>query len=316
MDVPDIFCSEKVSCSPAARNSSCPYPCSLLYSPNRRNYIRLPATISRHATTEHECDSPMVTCALLFKEVERLSPLAAKLLLLLSCYDNTRIPGGLLEYGRDNPALPEWFAGPPLLKGRFVKDLQTLSDFSLITALDNAGTYSMHPVVKNWCRDSIDAKQKEELNTIALISVGTAAAQALNGGSPGDQQSLLPHANEMRRMLQNGGLVSASEQTLTAIRSLGSLYRDQGCLVHAEDMYLHVLSMSQVLFGWSHRSTRQIIRDLQRLRFLRWQPGKMLRSSWWDIILGICELFMGLIIGLASFTVSLFSLLSFFFWLP
>jgi hypothetical protein len=265
------------------------------------------------ATTKDECDSAVVTCALSFKEIERLSPPAAKLLLLLSCYDDTRIPGDLLEYGRDNPTLPEWFASSPLLKGRFVRNLQTLSDFSLITALNNAGTYSMHPVVKNWCGDSIDAKQQEELNTIALISVGTAAAQALDGESPGDRQSLLPHANEMRRMLQNGAPVSASEQTLSAIRSLGSLYSDQGCLAHAEDMYLHVLSRSQVLFGWSHRSTKQIIRDLQRLRFLRWRPGKIFRSSWWDIILGICELFVGLFMGLASFTVSL---LSFFFWLP
>lgn len=243
----------------------------------------------------------MLTCALSFNAIQQSNPFLAKFLTLLSCYNNTRIHSAMLEYGRGNPALLEWFANSPSLEGGFVNDFRTLCDFSLITALDNAGTYSMHPVVKKWCRDNINPRQQEELNTIALISVGTAAARALDEGSPRDRQLLLPHADEMRRILRDGGLVSSSEQTIPAIKSLGSLYEDQGRLSHAEGMYLDSLSRSQVLFGHSHCSTRQIVRDLRRLRFTQWQPW----SFWWDLVtLGIFEL----LAGLAMFTFVLLSL--------
>ncbi|KAL2782687.1 P-loop containing nucleoside triphosphate hydrolase protein [Aspergillus keveii] len=209
-------------------------------------------------TTEQEYDSAVVTCALSFEQIHQSHPLAAKLLLLFSCYNNAGIPTSLLECERDDPALPNWFGNSASLEGRFVKELRTLSDFSLITSLDNnTGTCSMHPAVKRWCQGNIDAKEAEELNTAALILLGRAAAEALtNKGSPaGNQQLLLPHANEMRRILQSGsGVVSSNEQSLLAIRNLGSLYKDQGCLAHAEYMYLCALSRAQGLFGQSHVS--------------------------------------------------------------
>ncbi|KAL3454160.1 hypothetical protein BJX65DRAFT_84975 [Aspergillus insuetus] len=269
-------------------------------------------------TTEQEYDSAVVTCVLSFKQIHQSNPLAAKLLLLFSCYNNTRIPTSLLENGRDDPALPEWFRNFASLEGRFVKELQTLSDFSLITPLDNnTETCSMHPVVKRCCRDNIEAKEAEELNTTALILLGTATAEALNGeGSPvGNQQSLLPHADEMRRMLQSrSGVVSSSEQSILAIRNLGSLYKDQGCLAHAEDMYLCALSRAQEFFGQSHRFTRQINKDLRRLRFMKgplWKRFGSSRSA--TAILVIFEVCIAVVEYSVHIATSLLTLLSILF---
>ncbi|KAL2839820.1 P-loop containing nucleoside triphosphate hydrolase protein [Aspergillus pseudoustus] len=270
-------------------------------------------------TTEHECDSTVVTCALSFRQIQQSDPLAAKLLLLLSCYNNAGIPTGLLEYGRDNPPLAEWLpSSPPSLGGLFVKELCTLSDFSLITPLDNnSGTYSMYPVVKRWCRENIDAKEAEELNTVALILLGTATAEALGTeSSPAgwDRQSLLPHADEMRRILQNnGGLVATSEQSLLAIRNMGSLYKEQGCLAHAEDMYLCALSRAQEFFGPSHHFTRQINKDLRRLRFMKgplWKRFGSSRSA--NAILVIFEVCIALVeysVLIATFFLTVLSIL-------
>src|SRR5215471_12853723 len=92
-----------------------------------------------------------------YKEIKRTDEVAAKLLQLLACFDNQDLWFGLLEHAGDDPQLPlsEWFTRIVSSEVNFYRFMGTLLDYSLVEAKESWGhtdSYSMHPVVQDWCR--------------------------------------------------------------------------------------------------------------------------------------------------------------------
>ncbi|KAL2867410.1 P-loop containing nucleoside triphosphate hydrolase protein [Aspergillus lucknowensis] len=269
------------------------------------------------ATVSHSRDASLITCALSFKELEQSNPVAAKLVLLLSCYHNTRIPLDLLNYVRDSPDAPEWLMDANPREQKVTQGIQKLRNFSFIEDADYGRFCTIHPQVQRWCRTNMDEKEQEQLNSIALTTLGMAATRALEGGTLARRQSLLPHVDEMRRLLQSGGPVLSNTRTLTAINILASLYEKEGHLKDAESMYLLLLPRSTELLGRYHRSTRHIVRALRRLRFLQGRYGQLVASRWWaPILLRGLELLSGLsMIIVGVWTGLIFLIIAFFVYL-
>ncbi|KAJ0419543.1 P-loop containing nucleoside triphosphate hydrolase protein [Aspergillus carlsbadensis] len=285
-------------------------------------YLETRRTARLHAT--HPCVIS-TACSLSYNELKLTSPLAAKLLLLLSCYHHASIQSSILEYARYIPHEDQTKPGLLVNGHAMHKAIATLQDFSLITSNheDGSESYNMHPTIQSWCRSMLNMPEHEpehkHLKSTALTSLGRAAGSP-NPGDPGThaaQQTLLPHADAMHCLLQSDTPPRPTPQTLNGIISIGALYRAQGLLNDAEGMYLHALVHSEILHGRWHRTTRRIIRTLRRIRFLRGRMGLLVARFWWaPLLFRSFELVAGsvmIVVGLV--TCLIFAIILFFAWL-
>ena len=110
-------------------------------------------------------------------------------------------------------------------------------DFSLIQMKPALSSYSLHPVVQDWCQSYMQEKNnKDELMGIAIISTGFSVTSSDKPQYWILQQRLLPHADRIFKAIQNRETLEQITM-VDSIYYLGNLYRDQGKLQEAEAMY-------------------------------------------------------------------------------
>ncbi|KAL3442052.1 P-loop containing nucleoside triphosphate hydrolase protein [Aspergillus insuetus] len=284
------------------------------------SYLSLYLEAGRAAPAREQC--PLETaCKLSYQEVKLLNPLAANILLLLSCYNHTDIPSSLLEYARH---LTQTDAILQTSGHELQQAIRTLQNFSLITINHGNGweSYNIHPMIQTSCRSMLTTNEQEQqkLHSTALFSFGKMTAATVNPQEPSvhvEHQSFLPHADEMQHLVQSNSSLPPSSKTLEALMTIGKLYHDQGLLNYAEGVYLHGMSHSENLHGPWHPTRRRIIKSLRHIRFQRGRMGQLIAQyKWAFVLLRAWELLAGsVLIVLSIGTWLILAIIMVFVWL-
>ncbi|KAK4911280.1 hypothetical protein LTR66_017373, partial [Elasticomyces elasticus] len=196
--------------------------------------------------------------------IQKRDPSAADLLLLLARFDNRDIWYELVKCARHSSNIPDWLNKATSSGLAFKAGVKSLIGFSLLDSRQQEGSYTMHPVVQDWCHyianESKDVDQIQ-LNELAVISVGYSVPSASDRGYSELQQRLLPHANLMRRLK----FLDDNIELWGALHSLGDLYSDQSKLKEAEEMYQRALAGKEKALGPDHTSTLNTVTNLGNL---------------------------------------------------
>ncbi|KAL2844857.1 hypothetical protein BJX68DRAFT_256969 [Aspergillus pseudodeflectus] len=184
----------------------------------------------------------MTTWKLALDEIQQKEPSAACLFLLLSCYNHNDIWYELLQNGqRADQDIPSWLKDISSSRFEFARCMKALLQFSLVESSDAGNSYSLHPVVHDWCRDYLLQKSEISLVSIALVSVGFSVPADNDASTWALQKRLLPHADQLFRLLDGKSGMALSSMTLTATRQIGNLYLYCGKYDQAECMYKKAL---------------------------------------------------------------------------
>ena len=235
---------------------------------------------ARPESTLHEYRNRSVrtTWAISFEGVKRKNEDAAEMLQLWSYLDNREIwfeifnneGNSNLEYW-SNP--PDWFRRVFRDKLSFKGVAATLLGYSLIEARQDSESYGVHPVVHEWCRNTIVTNRKPELAFLAITSVAFGLPHPDYRRLWPTRRRLLQHANRFSQQLMDV-LEEAfeSEQAIElhlAFTRLGRLFEDGGprMWVEAEATYCRAISGHEKLLGLHHDRTLTTMVDLGGLYF-------------------------------------------------
>ncbi|OOQ89534.1 hypothetical protein PEBR_07820 [Penicillium brasilianum] len=198
-----------------------------------------------------------------YYEIQKRDPHAAKLLLFLAHFDNRDIWYDLIKSSHNSSEVPVWLERSILSGLTFRTSVRNLLNFSLLETNQQVGSYSIHPVVQDWCihlsntDKNADSIQRNEL---ALISVGHSVLSSHDRNCSELQQRLIPHVNHVRHLDWLSGDIDIA--AWNAFNGLGNLYSDQGKLKEAEEMYQRALAGKEKALGPDHTSTLGTVNNL------------------------------------------------------
>ena len=231
-----------------------------------------------HETTlpEYGNRSIQTTWTVSFEGVKKKNEDAAKMLQVWSYLDNKDIWFEMFINKRNSDLRlwskpPEWFRRVFRDKLSFKGVAATLLAYSLIEARQDSESYGVHPVVHEWCRNTMTTNRKPELAFLAITSVAFGVPDLGDRGSWPTRRRMLQHASQFSKPLMDM-LEEAleSEQRLElhcAFWRLGSLYRDGGqkMWVEAEVTYRRAISGFEKTLGLHHEETLSALEDLATL---------------------------------------------------
>ncbi|OZJ02082.1 hypothetical protein BZG36_05319 [Bifiguratus adelaidae] len=202
----------------------------------------------------------VATWMISYQELQKKAPYAARLLLLLACCDNQDIWYELIHRGlQNNDDDPPWLYEVASSEIEFSSAMQALLSLSLIQSKPASSSYSLHPVVQDWCQDYMQEEDNEdELMAIVIISTVFSVTDSNEPQYWISQQRVLPHADRMFQVLRNRGFLSQYPIILDAVNNLGVLFRDQGKLQEAEEMYQRALAGKEKALDLDHSSVNSL----------------------------------------------------------
>jgi tetratricopeptide (TPR) repeat protein len=209
---------------------------------------------------QYQQGNMLQTWMISYREIHRRDPNAAKLLLFLAHFDNRDIWFELVNRSCYSSNLPVWLERSVSSEIAFKVGVKSLIEFSLLEVKEQGG-YAMHPVVQDWCihlTNTTKSASQIQLNELALVSVGYNVPSASVRNYSEVQRRLMPHANYVRHKVCPGCDVAVWE----AFHSLGELYKDQGKLQEAEEMYQRALTGKEEALGREHMSTLSTVNNL------------------------------------------------------
>ena len=220
--------------------------------------------------------SVCTTWAISFEDVKKKNEDAAKMLQVWSYLDNRDIWFEIFN-NETNPELEYW-SDPPEWFRRVVRDklsfkgvAATLLAYSLIEARQDSESYGVHPVVHEWCRNTIITNRKPEPAFLAITSVAFGVPYHYQRNARSTWRRLLQHANRFsQRLMDKLEEAFDSEQANElhlAFNRLGRLYQDGGprMWVEAEATYCRALSGHTKLVGLHHALTLSALTNLATL---------------------------------------------------
>ncbi|KAF1850391.1 uncharacterized protein K460DRAFT_382125 [Cucurbitaria berberidis CBS 394.84] len=201
------------------------------------------------------------TWAISYQTIRREHEATANLLLLWSFLDNKDLWYGLIAAADQKSTvasrmLSEWIGGIASSELEFSRAMKLLLKYSLIEKVEETASYATHPVVHQWAYHSQGKCFAVEITRLAVITVGYAVPMGPSREDMAIQRRLHPHAQvcskwvvegkTKRRFADNDGHAEDVEKdeelsVLQAAHNLGILYKDQGKLGEAEQMYKWVL---------------------------------------------------------------------------
>ncbi|KAJ0419197.1 hypothetical protein BJY00DRAFT_314265 [Aspergillus carlsbadensis] len=214
-------------------------------------------------------DNILETWKITYEEIQKRNPTAATLLLLLASFNNQDIWYELVECGLNCSDPPVWFKKAVSSKLAFKATIKMLIGFSLVETKQLEGSYTIHPVVQDWCSHIAALENRTvQLYELALISVGYFVPSQDDRDYLRLQQRLLPHANYL---IQRERLNWPDDKLAIwgAFNGLGDLYSYQGNLKEAEEMYQQALAGYKKAVGPDHTSTLDIVNNLGILYFIQ-----------------------------------------------
>ena len=199
------------------------------------------------APREYDYRSVYTTWNVSFECIKQKNEHATSMLQLWSYLDNKDIWYSLFNNKQnwnlelwDSP-LPEWFKRVMGKEFDFRRTVRILLAYSLIEAKEDPDAFAMHPVVHDWCRETLDASRRHEFMWLAITVVGFAAPYYTERGYWEFELRLLPHVsrcivlpdNVPKECLQRHDLLDLKK----AVWRLGDLCLRQVKFVEAEAMY-------------------------------------------------------------------------------
>jgi tetratricopeptide (TPR) repeat protein len=184
----------------------------------------------------------------------------------MACYDNQDIWYDLIHQALQNNNEPSWLHKVASREIEFSRAMRALLSFSLVQLKPESSSYSLHPVVQDWCQGYMQEENTENrMIAIAIISTGFSITSSDKAQYWVSQQRLLPHADHIFKVLQNKESLSEQPTMLHAISRLGILYADQGKLQEAKKMYQRALAGTEKMLGPDHPLTLIIVSNLGNL---------------------------------------------------
>jgi tetratricopeptide (TPR) repeat protein len=217
-----------------------------------------------HPGRQYQQGNMLQTWMISYREIQKRDLNAAKLLLLLACFDNRDIWYELVKSGSHSNNTPAWFDKIISTPLAFKISMKTLIGFSLIETTQRVGSYTMHPIMQDWCLHITDKEHDLtgiQLNELALVSVGYMVPSNREGNYWELQRRLLAHAYYVHYRWNNDQLTS-DIAIWDAFHGLGNLYSDQGKLKEAEEMYQRALVGYDKALGPDHTSTLFTVNSL------------------------------------------------------
>jgi tetratricopeptide (TPR) repeat protein len=164
---------------------------------------------------------------------------------------------------------------------KFSRAMQLLRNYSLVEQMQKTGSYATHPVVHQWAHHSQGKRFAAELSRLAVVAVGWAVPESSTRGYAAIQRRVLLHAQACSRQVikrktvwgrraedDSDGDVDEDQERKTvlhAVHMLGILYKAQGRLGEAEQMYKRALRGREEALGLGHSSTLDTVNNLGNL---------------------------------------------------
>ncbi|KAF5618248.1 tetratricopeptide repeat domain protein [Fusarium sp. NRRL 25303] len=228
-----------------------------------------PHDASNRPLLDYNQGSVGTTWTISFKEIERQSPSAAKLLRLWAFLDNKQLWHGLLAVTANSRSSqdrwPQWLSEIGGNEVRFLDVVGLLLRYSMIEIEQGSKDgYSIHPVVHQWASYLDGQRQKDEWAMLALDVVGRSVPTRETREYWVMQRKLIPHAEIVRRWVQKAvdRWYIGDQLVIDSLHMLGILYADQGKLPEAEAMYKRALEGKEKAFGRDHISTLDTVNNL------------------------------------------------------
>ncbi|KAL3444390.1 hypothetical protein BJX65DRAFT_310973 [Aspergillus insuetus] len=207
----------------------------------------------------------MTTWLLTYNKIEQQHPDAAELLILLATFDHRDIWFELVQACGQAPDAPNWFHNSLASEMTFVATLMPLINFSLVETNQRGGSYSIHPVVQEWCLqafyDKNNTGRMDQLKAKALSAIVHVPTARNESEQLGLQQRLLSHADQLLRLIRNWN-IPPKAGLFDVIHDLGFLYLSQGKLTEAEEAYHRALLGKEALFGLEHLKSFDTVNNL------------------------------------------------------
>ncbi|KAH1314711.1 hypothetical protein KXX47_003866 [Aspergillus fumigatus] len=197
-----------------------------------------------------------------YQGIQKQDPTAATLLLLLAYFDNRDIWYELIRGGLNCSHTPPWFEAAVSNKLAFKARIKVLVDCSLVEPRQQEGSFTIHPVVQDWCFHIAASEERTvQLYELALVSVGYTVPRKDDREYAQLQQRLLPHADYVIQREKYSWLED-KVAVWRALSRLGNLYTNQGRLQEAEEMYQRALAGYEKALGPDHAKSCKLADDL------------------------------------------------------
>ncbi len=209
--------------------------------------------------------SIQTTWMISYDRIRQDNPSAAKFLQLWAYLDHQDVWYELLSCGRHN-FHESWLKDLVQDEVSFQRGMRALLAYSLIESHERIESYSIHPVVHDWCTESI-SRDQVDIIILASTIVGSAVPSQFEPEYWLTQQRLLPHADRCIRFLQklNTQDETGCSGSNDAFHNLGDLCADQGKMAEAEKMYQRALEGKEKAWGPEHTSTLDTVNNLGNL---------------------------------------------------
>ncbi|QKX64835.1 uncharacterized protein TRUGW13939_12011 [Talaromyces rugulosus] len=213
---------------------------------------------------QYQNSNMLQTWLISYNEIKKRDLNAAKLILLLARFDNRDIWYELVKCGAYSTNQPVWFNSVISDSLVFKKTIKTLIEFSLIEASQRNGSYTMHPVVQDWCRHII--LTEHDMKASRLDDLALEAFNRL-GNLYSDQSKLREAEKIYQRALTDckKALNPDHTSTFNSVNNLRILYYDQSNLKKAEKIYQQALTNYEKTLNPDHISTLTTVNNFGNL---------------------------------------------------
>ncbi|OQD86643.1 hypothetical protein PENANT_c007G05014 [Penicillium antarcticum] len=224
---------------------------------------------------QYQHGNMLQTWLISYREIQKRDSKAAQLLLLLAHFDNQDTWYELIQSGCEGSDVPLWLYESAATFLAFSIRVSILIEFSLLEVKQQKESYTMHPVVQDWCLHVSSTDRylvSLRLNELALISVGYTVPNLSEKNSAELQRRLIPHANRILDTDWSG----EDTRVQGALNGLGNLYRHQGKLKEAEEIYQRAMAGKGMALGPDHTSTLNTVHNLGALYY---DQGKLNKAE-------------------------------------
>ena len=199
-----------------------------------------------------------------FDYIKKRNPLSANLLRLWAYFDNQDLWFELLQHSDSND--PEWIRELTKDELSFDGAVRVLISHGLVEvatssreSIESKG-YSIHGCVHSWIVHALNQERDCDLARVAVKFVGAHVHREEDVRPWLMQQRLLPHAARCLFIVVNCWV--DDNRMAWAYYNLGFLYRNQGKLAAAEQMYERALAGFEKVLGAEHTSTLTTVNNL------------------------------------------------------
>ena len=188
--------------------------------------------------------SVLTTWTISFGRLKERSANAAKLLILLGFLDNRDIWYDLFKSALTRTVaseLPGWYADCVDDYSSFIECTQLFVLYSFIDVKMGLSSFSVHPVLHQWCYQASEDSMAD-IAWLEFVLVSSSAPHHTMTNHTLIERRLLPHCDRVCFLVRKSILTAPCNEKNASLNiacdTIGTLYRSQGKLRKAEDMYI------------------------------------------------------------------------------